>query len=166
MISIRAATVEDVPLLKTFIRELAEYERELDSVVITEEDLRRDGFCLHPKFRALIAQWDGQPAGYAFFFGIYSSWDGRSGLFLEDIFVRPSFRGRGIGRRLVAYLAGIAAGENCYGIRWEVLDWNQPAIAFYKSVGGEFLDQWRGVILKGDALERLRLESRSDGSLR
>jgi GNAT superfamily N-acetyltransferase len=154
MLSIRAATVNDVALLKALIFELAEYERERDQVVITEADLVRDGFGPQPKFRALIAEWDGQTAGYALFFGSYSTWEGRPGLFLEDLFVRQTFRGKGIGTALLANVAGIAKRENCYGVRWEVLDWNQPAIDFYKRLGATFLDQWKSVLLTGEALER------------
>ncbi|HLB89047.1 MAG TPA: GNAT family N-acetyltransferase [Terriglobales bacterium] len=155
MLSIRPATVNDVTLLKTLIRELAELEREPDAVVITEADLLRDGFGPQPKFRALIAEWNGQPAGYAFFFGFYSTWEGRPGLFLEDLFVRPQFRGRGIGKSLLASVSRIAQQENCYGIRWEVLDWNEPAIEFYHSLGAKFLDEWRSVLLGGEAMQRL-----------
>ncbi|HEX9344433.1 MAG TPA: GNAT family N-acetyltransferase [Candidatus Acidoferrum sp.] len=154
MLSIRAATVNDVALLKALIFELAEYERKRDQVVISEADLVRDGFGPQPKFRALIAEWGGQAAGYALFFGFYSSWEGRPGLFLEDLFVRQTFRGKGIGKALLANVAGIAKRENCYGVRWEVLDWNQPAIDFYKRLGATFLDQWKSVLLTGDALER------------
>jgi GNAT superfamily N-acetyltransferase len=154
MLPIRATTVNDVALLKALILELAEYERERDQVMITEADLVRDGFGPQPKFRALIAEWDGQAAGYALFFGFYSTWEGRPGLFLEDLFVRQTFRGKGIGKALLANVAGIAKRENCYGVRWEVLDWNQPAIDFYKRLGATFLDQWKSVLLTGDALER------------
>jgi GNAT superfamily N-acetyltransferase len=155
MLSIRAATVNDVALLKALILELAEYERERQLVTITEADLARDGFGPQPKFRALIAEWDGQTAGYALFFGFYSTWEGRPGLFLEDLFVREMFRGKGIGKALLANVAGIAQRENCYGVRWEVLDWNQGAIDFYKGLGAEFRDQWKSVLLAGDALDRV-----------
>ena len=136
------------------IRELAEYERELDLVVIKEADLLRDGFGENPKFRALIAEWEGSPAGYALFFPYYSTWAG-AGLFLEDLFVRAQLRGRGIGKALLASVARIACEEKCYGVHWEVLDWNQTAIEFYKSLGAEFRDRWRPVLLTGDALRRL-----------
>jgi GNAT superfamily N-acetyltransferase len=154
MLSIRPATIDDVTLLRTLIRELAEFEHELDLCVIEEADLGRDGFGANPSFRALIADWDGQPAGYALFFGYYSTWAGRR-LFLEDLFVRELFRGRGIGKALLASVARIAVQENCYEVQWEVLNWDEKAIELYKSLGAEFLDQWRPVLLKDDALRRL-----------
>ena len=127
MLRIRPATVDDAALLRTMIRELAQFEHELDLVTIREEDLVRDGFGENPRFRALIAEWNAEPAGYALFFGYYSTWAGR-GMFLEDLFVRESFRGRGIGKALLATVARIAVEEHCYGIHWEVLDWNEKAI--------------------------------------
>jgi GNAT superfamily N-acetyltransferase len=154
MLRIRPATVHDAALLRTMIRELADFEHELELVTIREEDLARDGFGENPRFRALIAEWDCRPAGYALFFGYYSTWAGR-GLFLEDLFVRESFRARGIGKALLAEVARIAVEERCYGIHWEVLDWNEKAIAMYKAMGAEFRDQWRPVLLAGDALRRL-----------
>jgi GNAT superfamily N-acetyltransferase len=155
MLSIRAATVNDAPLLAAMIRELAEYERELHMVVMTEKDLVRDGFGVHPKFRALIGEWDRAPAGYALFFGFYSTWEGRPGLFLEDLFVKPEFRSHGIGKALLARVAQIAQQEHCYGMRWEVLDWNKPAVKFYESLGVRFLDQLRSVLLCDEPLHRL-----------
>jgi GNAT superfamily N-acetyltransferase len=154
MLSIRAATVEDATLLRVLIRELAEFEHELDMVTITETDLARDGFGLQPKFRALIAEWDGEPAGYALVFDFYSTWRGRQ-LFLEDLFVRPHFRGRKIGKRLLAAVARIAERDGCHGMRWEVLDWNRTAVEFYKSLGADFLDDWRLILLKEEGLRRL-----------
>jgi GNAT superfamily N-acetyltransferase len=154
MLLIRSAAVQDAALLRTLIRELAEFERELDLCVIEEADLVQDGFGANPRFRALIAEWEGQPAGYAQFFGYYSTWAGR-GLFLEDLFVREQFRSGGIGRALLASVARIAVQENCYGVHWEVLDWNEKAIELYKSLGAEFRDQWRPVMLADHALRRL-----------
>jgi GNAT superfamily N-acetyltransferase len=154
MLLIRPATVDDAALLRSMILELAEYERELEMVAITEADLARDGFGPNPKFRALVAEWEQQSAGYAFFFGYYSTWAG-PGLFLEDLFVRPQFRSRGIGKALLAAVAKIAVQENSYAVHWEVLDWNKKAIEFYKSLGGKFLDQWRLALLTDDALRRL-----------
>ena len=155
MLMIRPANVNDVGVLVTMIRELAAFERELDLVVISEADLVRDGFGASPKFRTLIAEWDGEIAGYALFFVIYSTWEGRPGLFLEDVFVREQFRGKGLGKALFARVAEIACAENYYGIRWEVLDWNQRAIEFYQSLGVTFLDKWRSVLLSDEPLQRL-----------
>ncbi|MBZ5599737.1 MAG: GNAT family N-acetyltransferase [Acidobacteriia bacterium] len=154
MLSIRPATVNDAGLLVALIRELAEYEKELDAVEITEPELARDGFGHDPKFRALIADWDGQPAGYAFFFDFYSTWTGRH-MFLEDLFVRPEFRGKGIGKRLMAQVADIARQENCKAMRWEVLGWNQSAIGVYCALGAEFLDDWKLMLLRGKPLREL-----------
>ena len=154
MLLIRPATIDDVALLRALIRELAEFEYELDLCVIEEADLERDGFGANPSFSALIADWDGQPAGYALFFGHYSTWAGRR-LFLEDLFVREHFRGRGIGKALLASVARIAVQENCNGLQWEVLNWNEKAIELYRSLGAEFLDRWRPVLLKDDAMRRL-----------
>jgi GNAT superfamily N-acetyltransferase len=155
MLSIRPATAKDVALLSVLIRELAEYEHELELVVTTEADLLRDGFGPQRNFRALIAQWGEQPAGYALFFGVYSTWAGRSGLFLEDLFVRPQFRGKGIGTELLAAVARIAVAENCYGVRWEVLHWNQGAIRLYEALGAEFLDDHKAVLFSGEPLRQL-----------
>ncbi len=154
MLHIRVATIQDAALLRTMIRELAAYEKELEFVTIREEDLAQDGFGENPRFHALIAEWDHQPAGYALFFGYYSTWVGR-GLFLEDLFVREAYRGHGIGKALLAKVARIAVDEHCYGIHWEVLDWNEPAIEFYKSLGAEFRDRWRPVLLTDEPLHQL-----------
>jgi GNAT superfamily N-acetyltransferase len=154
MLRIRPANIRDAALLRTMIRELAEYERELEWVTIREEDLARDGFGENPRFRALIAEWDGQPAGYALFFDYFSTWVGR-GLFLEDLFVREPFRKQGIGKALLARVARLAVEEQCYGIHWEVLDWNTGAIELYKAMGADFRDQWRPVLLTGESLHRL-----------
>lgn len=154
MLQIRAATIADATLLRTMIRELAEFERELEMVTILEEDLARDGFGTNPRFCALIAEWDGESAGYALFFPTFSTWVGR-GLFLEDLFVREPFRGKGIGRALLTRVAQIAVDEKCVGMRWEVLNWNEPAIELYKALGAEFQDQWRPVLLTGQPLLQL-----------
>jgi GNAT superfamily N-acetyltransferase len=154
MLTIRAACAADIVQLRTMIRELAEFERELDQVTITADDLLRDGFGPNPRFRALIAESDGLVAGYALFFGYYSSWAG-PGLYLEDLFVRERFRCKGIGKALLTAVARIARDENGCALRWEVLGWNLKAIELYKSLGAEFRDDWRSVLLTGDALLRL-----------
>ena len=154
MLLIRDATVSDVPLLKEFVQELAVYERQPEAVIITEEKLTSDGFGAQPKFRALIAEREGHAAGFALFYGFYSSWKG-PGILLEDLFVREQFRGQGIGKSLLSRVASIARQESCFAVRWEVLDWNESAIWFYKSLGARFVDELRQVVLEREALNRL-----------
>jgi GNAT superfamily N-acetyltransferase len=154
MLAIRSARAADAVLLRTMIRELAEFERELDLVTIEVSDLLRDGFGPNPKFRALIAEWDGLPAGYALFFGYYSTWEGPQ-LYLEDLFVREQFRGKRIGKALLAAVARIARDEQCCAMQWQVLHWNTWVIELYKALGGEFRDEWRTVFLTGDNLRKL-----------
>ena len=153
--TIRTATPADIPQILAFIRALAAYEREPDAVTATEGDLKRDGFGPNPFYSCLIAERDGQPAGFAFYFFNYSTWMGRPGLYLEDIFVQPEFRGLGIGKALLVKVAAIAVEKGCPRLQWEVLDWNTPAIEFYRAMGAEFLDEWRNVRMTGDALKRL-----------
>ena len=153
MLSIRPAHAGDVSALNALIRELAEFEHL--PVSVTDDALLRDGFGERPRFRALMAEWNGKPAGYAFFFDYYSTFEGRAGIFLEDIYVRECFRGKKIGSTLLARVAAIAKEQKCFGVRWQVLDWNTPAIEFYRRLGAEFLDEWKTVNLQGDALERL-----------
>ncbi len=153
MLSIRPATIKDASLLATMILELAEYERLAHEAGVTAESIARDGFGPHPKFRAVIAESDGQAVGYAVFFEFYSTFQGRAGLFLDDLFVRPQFRKHGIGQALLAHVARIAWDENYFCMRWEVLDWNTPAIEFYNRLGAVFLDEWKAVMLIGDALQ-------------
>ena len=153
MLSIRPATVKDASLLATMILELAQYEKLDHEAAVTAESIARDGFGPHPKFRAIIAELDGKPAGYAVFFGFYSTFQGRAGLFLEDIYVRPPLRKQGIGQALLNYVARIAWEEDYFCMRWEVLDWNKPAIDFYQRLGAVFLDEWKAVMLIGDPLQ-------------
>ncbi len=155
MLNIRATTQADIPLMLQFIRDLAEYERAPESAVATADDLLRDGWGPEPKFRCLIAEWDGEPAGFALFFFNYSTWQGRPGLYLEDLFVRPSYRGKGIGKALLVHLAQVAVRENCGRFQWTVLDWNEPAIRFYESLGAKMLPEWRIMRVEDDAIARL-----------
>ncbi len=152
---IRAASPADVPQILAFIHALAAYEREPDAVTATEADLMRDGFGAQPFYFCLIAEHDGRPAGFAFYFFNYSTWKGKPGLYLEDLFVEPEFRGLGIGKALLERVAAIAVEKDCPRLQWEVLDWNTPAIDFYRAMGAEFLDEWRNVRVSGEALRRL-----------
>jgi len=154
MLSIRNATINDTSIILMFIRKLAEHAREPDAVVATEDDLRRDGFGPSPKFRCVIAECAGRPAGFAFFFNNYSTWLGRPGIYLEDLFVLPEMRGKGIGKALLQHLAQIAVRENSYGIRWLVLEWNEPALKFYESLGAMRMQE-RAMRLMGPPLHRL-----------
>ena len=155
MLSIRKATAHDASLILDFIRRLAEYEREPNAVVATEADLIRDGFGSEPKYRCLIAEWNGVPAGFALFHYNYSTWRGHAGIYLEDLFVLVEMRGKGIGKALLQRLAQIALEENCYGLRWMVLEWNEPALKLYESLGAELLGEWETMLLRGPALARL-----------
>ncbi|MBS1801442.1 MAG: GNAT family N-acetyltransferase [Acidobacteria bacterium] len=151
---IRPATPADVPEMLVFIRELAEYEREPEAAIATAEDLLRDGFGDRPVFGCLIAEWDGQPAAMALYFHFYSTWRGNAGIHLEDLFVRPQFRRKGIAKALFARLAQITL-ERGERFQWHVLDWNQLAIDFYESMGAGMLGEWRIMRLDGEALQAL-----------
>ena len=156
---IRPATPADVPTILRFIRELALYEREPQAVVATEADLLRDGFGPAPRFRALIADVEGAPAGFALFFTSYSTWRGHHGIRLEDLYVPPELRGKGIGKALLARVAQIAVAEGCPRLEWDVLDWNAPAIAVYERLGAHILTEWRIMRLSGAALTTLAAQS-------
>jgi GNAT superfamily N-acetyltransferase len=157
-IKIRSAIEADVPQILAFIRALAVYEREPDAVVATEEGLLRDGFGPNPYYCCLIAEYNGSPAGFALYFFNYSTWEGRPGIYLEDLFVPPEFRGLGIGKALLKRVAAIAVERGCRRLQWEVLDWNTPAIDFYRAMGAEFLDEWRNVRITGEPLLQLAQE--------
>ena len=153
--TIRKATAADVPQILAFIRALAVYERAPDAVTATEEGLLRDGFGPHPIYHCLIADHSGRPAGFALYFFNYSTWKGQPGIYLEDLFVEPEFRGLGIGKALLQQVAAIAVQKGCPRLQWEVLDWNTPAIDFYRAMGADFLDEWRNVRISGAPLHRL-----------
>lgn len=156
-IAIRFATADDAGLLLRFVRELATYEKAADSVVATEDDLRRHGFGPERQFEALIASVDGRAAGIALFFPTYSTWRGKPGLYLEDILVSEWARRLGIGRRLMARLAAIAIERGWERLDFSVLDWN-PARGFYERLGARSLDEWVRYRADGDALRRLAAE--------
>jgi GNAT superfamily N-acetyltransferase len=155
MLHLRAATREDVPVILAFVRELAAYERLPDEVVATEEDFLRDGFGPQPRFHALVADWDGEPAGFALWFYNWSTWTGRSGIYLEDLYVRPLLRRHGIGKALLRELARIALDQGCRRLVWQVLDWNEPALDFYRSLGAKVMPEWVTVRVEGEALAAL-----------
>jgi GNAT superfamily N-acetyltransferase len=155
MLTIRPATPNDIPETLKLIRELAEYEKLAHLVVITAEDIRRDAFGDEPIIHILMAEWDGAIAGYALYFHNYSTFRGRPGLFLEDLFVRPQYRKKGIGKALLVHLAKIAAEKKCARFEWQVLDWNTPSIEFYKSLGAVVMKEWLTMRVAGEALEKL-----------
>jgi GNAT superfamily N-acetyltransferase len=153
-VNIRLATPQDAALILRFIRELAEFEREPDAVKATEESLKHALFG-ERSAEAVIAEQEGKPMGFALFFHNFSTWTGRKGLYLEDLYVTPEARGSGVGTALLRHLAGIALDRDCGRFEWAVLDWNTPAIDFYTAMGAESLDEWRIRRVTGDALARL-----------
>ncbi len=159
--SIRPATIDDVPVILGLIRELAEYEKLSDEVVATDDVLRETLFGNQPGAEVLIASVDDQPAGFALFFHNFSTFLGLPGIYLEDLFVRPEFRSSGLGRTLLAYLARLATERRCGRLEWSVLDWNQPAIGFYKKLGAEAMSGWAVYRLTGDALDTLAAEAQT-----
>ncbi|MGH8220248.1 MAG: GNAT family N-acetyltransferase [Steroidobacteraceae bacterium] len=163
MISVDAAVPDDAALILAFIRELADYERLAHAVAATEEDLRRTLFGCDAYAHALIARLDGQPVGFAVYFFNYSTFLGRPGLYLEDLYVRPAARRRGVGHRLLARLAGIALERGCGRMEWAVLDWNERAIEFYVSLGASPNGEWTTYRLSSDALCRLADPPDRDG---
>ena len=154
-LTIRLATRTDVPLILRFIRGLAEYERLPDAVVATEALLAEQLFGSHPGAEVLIAEWDGAPAGFALFCQNFSTFLGRRGLWLEDLYVEPAHRGQGIGKALLARLAATAIERDCGRLEWSVLDWNSDAIGFYRSLGAFAMDEWTTYRVIGDALVQL-----------
>ena len=155
MTDIRFARPEDVATILRFVRELAEFEREADKVVATEDLLHEAMFGERPVAEAVIAERDGEPLGMALFFHNFSTWTGWRGLYLEDLYVTPEARGSGVGGALLRHLAAIAVDRGCTRFEWAVLDWNEKAISFYKSMGAEPMDEWTVNRVSGDALTKL-----------
>lgn len=153
--TIRTAQPDDCETIASLIRELADYERLLDQVKATGEDLRRNLFGPRPFAEAIIAEWENQPVGFALFFHNFSTFRGQPGLYLEDLFVKPSHRGRGIGKALLATLAKLAVERNCGRMEWSVLNWNEPAIGFYQSLGARPMDEWTVYRVDEEPLRRL-----------
>jgi GNAT superfamily N-acetyltransferase len=158
-VRIRSAVAADVPLILNFIRELADYEKLAHQVVATEADVRDSLFGPRPAAECLIAELGGKPAGFAIFFHNFSTFLGRAGIYLEDLYVKPELRGKGVGKKLLAHLARLALERGCGRFEWAVLDWNEPAIRFYKSLGANMLDDWRINRVTGEALKNLAAEA-------
>lgn len=155
LVEIRPATRADLATIMALVRELAEFERLLDQVSATEAQLQEALFGARPYAEVLIAQVGEQVAGFALFFHNFSTFLAKPGIYLEDLYVRPPFRGNGCGSALLRHLAGIAVERGCGRLEWSVLDWNQRAIDFYRSLGAEPMDEWTIYRVTGDALERL-----------
>jgi GNAT superfamily N-acetyltransferase len=153
--TIREATSSDVPLILGFIRELAEYEKLLHEVVATEDGLLETLFGAKPGAEVIIAETEGAPVGFALFFHNYSTFAGRPGIYLEDLYVRPEARGKGVGAALLAHLAALAVERGCARLEWAVLDWNRPAIAFYEKLGASAMHDWTVFRVSGEPLRRL-----------
>lgn len=154
-LTFRFGTEADVPLVLQFIRELAEYEKLADAVVATEELLRESLFGARRHAEVILAEYDGEPAGFALFFHNFSTFVGRAGLYLEDLFVRPALRSHGIGKELLRFLAHLAGERGCGRFEWAVLNWNEPAIGFYKKLGAVPMDEWTVYRMSGAALQAL-----------
>ena len=154
-LEVRLAVPGDVPEILALIRELALYEREPEAAVATEADLLRDGFSEPLRFECLMAELAGEVAGFALFFYNYSTWRGHAGVYLEDLFVRPDFRGRGIGKALLQRVAARAVEQGCPRLEWSVLDWNMPAVEFYDRMGAVGMTEWTGMRVTGAALAEL-----------
>lgn len=154
-IHVRPATPSDVALILSLIRELAEYERAPEEAIATEALLHESLFSTRPACEALIGEVDGAGQGFALFFHNFSTWKGRRGVYLEDLFVRPSARGLGLGKALFAAVAKVAVERGCPRMEWAVLDWNTPAIEFYQAMGAIAMDEWTTYRLKDDALRNV-----------
>ena len=156
---IRPASEADVPLILGFIRELAEYEKLLHEVKATEAELKHQLFGARPHAECVIAELGGKPAGFALFFHNFSTFLAKPGLYLEDLYVRPELRGKGVGKKLLAHLASLALRRGCGRFEWAVLDWNKPAIDFYQGIGAQMMERWKINRLTGKALEKLAAEA-------
>lgn len=153
--TLRFATPADVPLIFAFINGLAEYEKLAHEVVATEETLHATLFGERPYAEVVIGEHEGEAVGFALFFHNYSTFLGRPGIYLEDLFVKPAWRGRGFGKALLTFLGKLAVERGCGRLEWAVLDWNEPAIRFYESLGAQPMDEWTVYRVTGEALERL-----------
>ena len=154
-LTIRPATLADLPLIAQFIRDLADYEKLAHEVRFDEAKLGTNLFGPRPYAEVVIGELDGEPQGFALFFHNFSTFEGRPGLYLEDLFVRPEARGSGLGKALLAHLAQLCVERDCARLEWWVLDWNTPSIGFYQSLGAKLMDEWTVMRVDGDALTAL-----------
>ena len=157
--SIRSAEPRDVPALIAMVLELAEYENAPEQAIATEADFTRDLFGESPRVHALVVEVSGEVVAYAFYFLNYSTWLGRHGIYLEDLYVRPAFRGQGYGKALLIRLAQVCVEQGYGRLDWSVLDWNEPALDFYRSIGAVPMDEWTGQRVTGEALAELARQS-------
>ncbi|HEX7046201.1 MAG TPA: GNAT family N-acetyltransferase [Gammaproteobacteria bacterium] len=162
MLKLRSASAADIPLILQLIRELAEYEKLAHEVVATEKQLHENLFGAQPQAEVVIAEWNDERAGFALFFHNFSTFLGKRGLYLEDLFVRPAFRGKGIGKALLKHLARIALERDCGRFEWAVLDWNEPARNFYVSLGAKPVPEWDIFRVTGESLQRLANDDQNE----
>lgn len=160
-LSIRPATPADLPLIAQLIRDLAEYEKLAHEVRFDEVVLGQKLFGARPYAEVVIGEIDGAPQGFALFFHNFSTFEGKPGIYLEDLFVRPEARGSGLGKALLSHLAMLAVERDCARLEWSVLDWNEPAIGFYKKLGARLMDEWTVMRVDGSALQQLGADGRS-----
>lgn len=158
---IKTATIEDVPLILAFIKELAEYEKLLDQVVATEDILKETLFGSQPHAEVIVGYLNEIPVSFALYFYNFSTFLGRPGIYLEDLFVKPEARGKGVGQKMLSYLAGLAKSKQCGRLEWWVLDWNETAINFYKRIGAKAMDEWTVYRVADEALDHLAINKSS-----
>ncbi len=148
-------TPQDAPLVVSYIKELAEYERDPDAAVVTVDDILHFAFSDHPLIHVVMAEWEGKPAGFALWFYNFSTWEGKAGIYLEDLYIRPEYRRNGIGKALLIHLARVAVQNNCTRFVWQVLDWNEPSINFYRQMGAKTMDSWLTCRVEKESLVEL-----------
>ncbi len=155
MLILRPMTPEDAPLVVSYIKELAEYERDPEAAVVTPDNILHFAFSDHPLIYVVMAEWGGKPAGFALWFYNFSTWEGKAGIYLEDLFIRPEYRRNGIGKALLIHIARLAVKNNCTRFVWQVLDWNEPSINFYRQMGAKTMDAWLTCRVDNESLFQL-----------
>ena len=155
MLILRPMTPEDAPLVVSYIKELAEYERDPEAAVVTPDNILHFAFSDHPLIYVVMAEWGGKPAGFALWFYNFSTWEGKAGIYLEDLYIRPEYRRNGIGKALLIHIARLAVKNNCTRFVWQVLDWNEPSINFYRQMGAKTMDAWLTCRVDNESLFQL-----------